>query len=407
MTRMLGLERYLLSRQQLYILSSYLAPGVRGLLTIVLLSSMGAETAGIVATMIAPLHFVSMLVTAYSAEYYIRGLHDDAQNIKTRLAVIYDSAFLLLSFLFIVLTPTTFLALPAIAQYIPLSYCFAQISLNLMIHKQAWVHIAGANLFDASCNVFLYLYGLDPLSHFLFLGISRWIALNIFLIAYLLSERPTRLTIGNMPLPSLDILKNLYKGIEIPHVINLGFKNAWSILDVYLVGVFWGATGAGEYRLVKAAGGIPAMLVAPRWTIVRHQLNTYLQDQSQTGRAVNLIFLQGIQNTVPLVVILICLQLFFASDLGLDGFEFEDPLYPLIGFALWWLLPAWFGWVRYVVVSFSMFSTANLQNICILVALLCVCGGALMGMALSPIFMFPLIIILSNSLIIEKLRRTL
>jgi len=162
-----------------YVATTYLNNAGRGILSLYLMHLMGPTETGMLAAEMAPFIFVSMLVTAFSAECFIRGSRHRLSGYRDRVAsLLIDTLYLAGSLTYVLAQHSSFLdtsndiLLPCIL----IGSAFGQISFNHLLNHKAWRYLAVANTSEVVLHATLLAawFSHDPAGQFILLAFSRW-----------------------------------------------------------------------------------------------------------------------------------------------------------------------------------------------------------------------------------------
>lgn len=381
-----------------YIFSSNLNNGARGLISLYLMHLMGVSETGCISAKMAPYIFISMLITAFSAECFIRGSRRRVSGSRDRVAsLLIDLIYLLVGVAYLLVESDLHLfgGYDFLISLIMVASAFGQISVNHLIDKRAWSYLAVANTVEIVVHLVLMVTLLrnDPGAQFVLLAFSRWVFANGLNSIYILSNSGGHAAVRNF-IRYLRCYRWIAPAIRLDHFGNLGLKTLWTTMDVYLINTWWTSADAGSFRFVKALGGWPAMVISPIWTAYRGRiLNEWAANPKDALERFRTIIRLSLISSAPLPFVVF---LMFALDNHLRQYAFWADNFTMsgvLGFSMWWLTASVFGWVRYFMVSHARFDVGNIQNILIISV---VFSFIPMREFVDPQLAFPAVIFLSN-----------
>lgn len=392
-----------------YIATTNLNNAARGILSLYLMHLMGPTATGTLAANMAPLIFVSMLVTAFSAECFIRGSRYRISGYRDRVAsLLIDTLYMTGSIAYVLTRHSSFLETrnDVLLGCILIAAAYGQISLNNLLDRKAWPYLAAANTGEVVLHAALLAtwFRDDPAGQFIMLAFSRWLFLNVLNAVYILLEggfslRSTRRRVVSY----LARLRWILRATRLAHLGNLGLKTLWTTLDVYLINMYWTATEAGNYRFVKSLGGLPALIIAPLWTVQRAKILADWNHGPETGiKRFNTILRLSLRFTLPMPAVVLLIYVLYEHLGGAAASLYHLTAAAMTGFSMWWLTVSLFGWVRYVTVALARFAEGNAQN------LLIICLALLLVPLrefIDPQVAFPAVICMSNFVFVYCLLR--
>lgn len=382
-----------------YIFSSHLNNAARGVISLYLMQMMGAAETGRLSADMAPYIFISMLITAFSAECFIRGSRRRVSGYRDRVvSLLIDAAYLSagVAYLFFQKFILSVGGYEILISMIIAASAFGQISMNHLLDRKAWTYLTVANTAEIVVHLGLMATVLkgDPVAQFVLLAFSRWFFLNILNVIYLLRHGGG---VGNMYARWRRYKARfawVIPSVRVDHLGNLGLKTLWTTMDVYLINAYWTSVDAGGYRFIKALGGWPAMLIAPMWTAYRGRiLNEWVANPGGMFNRFKTIVRLALYFSAPLPFVIFMVDA-LNDHLGqFASLSHNFTVGGLVGFSMWWLTVSVFGWVRYFMVSLARFDVGNIQNVLIISLALSLVP---LREFVDPQLAFPAVIFLSN-----------
>lgn len=356
----------------IYIITSYLNNAGRGVISLYLIYLMGPHETGILASKMAPLIFVSMLITAFSAECFIRGSRQRITGYRDRAAsILIDTLYLAGSLAFVLAPYTPFLDTRSdiLLACLLIASAYGQISFNHLIVHEAWAYIAIANVGEIVLHAALLIIWFRnyPTDQFILLAFSRWLFLNILNTVFII--RKGEISIRYARKRTIKYIKHLrwiLTTTRPDHLVNLSLKTLWTTMDVYLINTFWTASDAGGYRFVKSLGGLPALVIAPMWTVQRTKILADWDRALGSGlMRFNTILRFALRFTLPLPAFIFTIYMLHDKLDILNASAYQLTVGAVLGFSMWWLAVSMFGWGRFLMVSLGQFRAGNIQNLVI------------------------------------------
>jgi len=392
-----------------YVTNTFLNSACRGLLSLYLMYVMGPTDTGAIASRLAPLIFVSLLVTSFSTECYIRGSRSKFSGYRDRVTgLLIDACYLsgCLLYLAIQWRSHTPLLNDILVSLVLVGSAYGQISFNRLLDQRAWKHLAFANIAELIAHAVLLvtLFKGNPAGQFVCLAFSRWLFMNLANGMLILQKERFVLSAlmraVNRYASRLAWVAHRASGA---HLANIALKTLWTTMDVYLIGIFWTLTDAGNYRFVKSLGTLPSLAFGPMWTVHRNDIqDDWRRGKIRGAERFSTVIRFSLRFSVLLPVALLVLWLLHEMASQLVSYPYEFTVATLLGFSMWWLISSSFGWVRYFMVALNRFNLGNRQS------LLIVCLMLLMvplNRYVDPEVMFPAIVLASNFVFVYYIRK--
>jgi len=283
---------------------------------------------------------------------------------------------------------------------------YGQISFNQLLDQGAWKHLAFANIGELLLHAVLFftLFRGNPVGQFISLAFSRWLFMNMANGMFILQGARFQLRLlARASARYLTRLAWIADCISVAHLVNIGLKSLWTTMDVYLIGSCWSVTDAGNYRFVKALGALPSLAFGPMWTVHRNEIQDEWRIGLRKGGARFAIVIRFSLKFAALLPLVLLLMWVLHDQIGRAvDYPYEFTVATLIGFSMWWLIAASFGWVRYFMVALNRFNLGNAQSLFI------VCFMLLMvplNRYVDPEVMFPAIVLASNFVFVYYIRK--
>ncbi len=355
-----------------YITTTYLNNAGRGILSIYLMNLMGPTETGTLAAKMAPFIFVSMLATAFSAECFIRGSRRRIFGYRDRVAsLLMDTLYLVGGLAYVLAQYSCFqhTRIDLLLSCILIGTAFGQISFNHLIDSKAWTYIAIANVGEIVLHAALLTiwFRNDPADQFILLAFSRWLFLNILNAVFIIRKGEISVRYARKrAIKYITHLRWIFTATRPDHLVNLSLKTLWTTMDVYLISTFWTASDAGSYRFVKSLGGLPALVLAPMWTVQRTKILADWDRALGSGlMRFKTILWFAFRFTLPLPAFIFTIYMLHDKLDILNASAYQLTVGAVLGFSMWWLAVSMFGWGRFLMVSLGQFTAGNIQNLLI------------------------------------------
>jgi hypothetical protein len=393
----------------IYITTTYVNSAGRGILSIYLMHLMGPTETGMLAAKMAPYLFLSLFITSFSAECYIRGSRHKISGYRDRVASLLIDTLLLaggLVFFLIQYSSTQLSYINILLYFILIFAAFGQISFNNLVDHKAWYYIAIANVSEVVLHIVLLTlwFKNDPIYQFILISFSRWFIINILNTAYVFSK--DGILFKSVIMRIIICLKNIswiIRVIKANHIFNLFLKTSWTTFDVYLVNSFWSANEAGNYRFIKSLGILPSLFFGPIWTTRRQQIkNDFLQRRNILKSGYSTVIRLSAILSLMLVPTIFIMWLMQAQLASIINFTFAFNWLNVSSFSIWWLVSSCFGWIRYFMIATDSLTIGSFQSGFIILSMLLACIG---NTFVKPELIFPAIVLISNLVFLSLINR--
>lgn len=390
--------------KKIFVPGYQLNSAIHGLVAIYLLNEMGLETSGRIVAAMTIYLFISLVITTYTAETFIRGFKHKFGGYKKRVrAILLEIIFILFSIiLFLYSYFSTQQIEEILISSIPMFFAFGQISFNHLIQRDNYGYLSAAMILDSLFCLFVVIIYAEsfPSLCFIILTFSKWVFINVSSCLCLLNQLDFAV---KKIIHRLNILWNYrFLCLERPdsmHVVNLGLKYFWNTLDTLVVSYGWSDSAAGAYKLSKTLGGIPSLVFGAFWTVKR-KLITSDWKSNKLSQKFKTISRNTILFSLPMPLIILFSDNLLELINGTRFFSFDVQIPMLISFCIWWLVSSCFGWMRFFTLTQNYLNYSNIQNgfLCFLLI-----ASPFFAIFIDPIIFFPAIMLVTNFILITFL----
>ena len=175
----------LLTKINLYAPVASFHTAFKGVLSFLLIFSLGPERTTELSVVIAPVFFVATFVTSWSGELYVRGSVSIATESSHKKHAILIDTFFLVGGLLAALGAWNQSGLVWLACISGTFWAFGQIAFNFLVNRRLWNMLAICYSTDALVHAVMFIYYKNLHSEqFLFLISTKWILLTIAAIIF-------------------------------------------------------------------------------------------------------------------------------------------------------------------------------------------------------------------------------